>query len=70
MLKSTEGAANAMQISVTEDNSGDSLDQLAYTSYDASRELVAAANAALTIDGVAVTRASNSDRRHRWCDPH
>ena len=60
MLKSTEGAANAMQISVTEDNSGDSLDQLAYTSYDASRELVAAANAALTIDGVAVTRASNS----------
>ena len=60
MLKSTEGVANAMQISVTEDNAGDSLDQLAYTSYDASKELVAAANAALTIDGVAVTRASNS----------
>lgn len=60
MLKSTEGAANAMQISVTEDDAGDSLDQLAYTSYHASRELVAAANATLTIDGVAVTRTSNS----------
>ena len=60
MLKSSDGLANAMQISVTEDNAGENLDQLAYTSYDSSRELVAAANATLTIDGVAATRASNS----------
>ena len=60
MLKSTEGLANAMQISVTEDNASDSLDQLAYTSYDASTELVAASNASLTIDGVTLTRSSNS----------
>ena len=60
MLKSTEGAANAMQISVTEDNADDNLDQLAYTSYNSSRELVSGADAALTIDGVGVTRASNS----------
>lgn len=60
MLKSSEGAANAMQISVTEDDASEDLDQLAYTSYDASTQLVAAANAALTIDGVGVTRTSNS----------
>lgn len=60
MLKSTEGLANAMQISVTEDNASDSLDQLAFTSYDASTEIVAASNASFTIDGVALTRSSNS----------
>ena len=60
MLKSRDGAANAMQITVTEDNVGDSLDLLAYSSYDASKERSAASNASLTIDGVAVTRASNS----------
>lgn len=59
MLKSSEGAANAMQISVVEDNASNSLDQLSYTSYDASKELLAATNSALTIDGVPVTRTSN-----------
>ena len=60
MLKSSEGAANAMQITVTEDNAGDSLDLLAYSSYDASKERSAASNASLTIDGVSLIRTSNS----------
>jgi len=60
MLKSSEGAANAMQITVTEDDASESLDLLAYSSYDASKELVAATNATLTIDGVSLTRTSNS----------
>ena len=59
MLKSSEGLSNAMQITVTEDVPNDSLDELAYTAYDASKEIVAASNASLTIDGAQITRTSN-----------
>ena len=69
MLKSTEGAANAMQISVTEDNSGDSLDQLAYTSYDASWNCRRRQCRPHHRRGGGDTRQQQRDRRHRWCDP-
>ena len=59
MLKSSEGLSNAMQITVTEDVANSSLDALAYTAYDGSKEIVAASNASLTIDGAQITRNSN-----------
>ena len=60
VVQSSFGAANAMQISVTEDDASTSLDSLAYTSYNSEIEKVAATDSAFTVDGVSVTRSTNS----------
>ena len=60
VVQSSYGAANAMQISVTEDDASTSLDNIAYTSYNASKEKVAATDAVFTVDGVDVTRSTNT----------
>jgi len=59
MLKSSEGMANAMRISVAEDDANEDLDLVAYTSYDPAVEVIAATDASLTIDGVTISRTSN-----------
>ncbi len=59
VVRSSTGADNAMQITATVDDASDDLDEIAYTS-SGSKEVVAAADASLTIDGVSVTRISNS----------
>ena len=70
MLKSTEGAANAMQISVTEDDAGDSLDQLAYTSYRASGAGRRRQCHPHHRRGGGDTYQQQRDRCDRWRDPH
>ena len=60
LLRSASGADNAMSVAVTEDDSSETLDNLAYTSYDGSIETVAAANAVISIDGLEVQRGSNT----------
>lgn len=60
VVQSSYGAANAMQIFVTEDDASTSLDNIAYTSYNASKEKVAATDAVFTVDGVDVTRSTNT----------
>lgn len=60
VIQSSFGAANAIQLAVTEDDASTSLDSLAYTSYSSSKEKVAATDAAFTVDGVAITRSTNT----------
>ena len=60
LLRSASGADSAMAIAVVEDDSSETLDSLAYTSYDSSVETVAAADAVITIDGLEVQRGSNT----------
>jgi len=59
MMKSSTGAEKALRITATETVGGSGLAGLDYTSYDNSVELTAAADARLTLDGVAVTRSTN-----------
>ncbi len=60
VLKSREGEDHAMQLTVTEDSSDTGLSDFAYTSVDASTETIAAADANLELDGVSITRESNT----------
>ena len=60
VIQAPSGLANAMQISVTEDDASSSFDALTYTSYNSSTQVVAGADASLTLDGVSITRDSNS----------
>ena len=59
VLTSSTGLDNAMQISVSPDDVNEDLDELTYTS-SSPKEVVAAADASLSIDGVSVTRTSNT----------
>ena len=60
VIRSSTGLDNAMRISVTPDDVNDDLDELDFSSYNGAKEVAAAADASLTIDGVSVTRSSNS----------
>ena len=60
VIQSSFGAANAIQLAVTEDDASTSLDSLAYTSYSSSKEKVAATDAEFTVDGVEITRSTNT----------
>lgn len=60
VMRASTGADNAMRITATETSAGSGLAALGYTSYSSSTEAVAGADAAFTIDGVSVTRESNS----------
>jgi flagellar hook-associated protein 2 len=60
VLKSREGASHAMQIAASESPAGSGLADLDFQTYDASHEAVAAADSQFTLDGVSVTRETNS----------
>ena len=45
---------------MTPDDVNDDLDELDFSTYNGAKEVVAAANASLTLDGVSVSRSSNS----------
>ena len=60
VIRSSTGLDNAMRISVTPDDVNEDLDELDFSTYNGAKEVVAAANASLTLDGVSVTRSSNS----------
>ena len=60
VLQSREGAAHAMQITATEDIGATGLSSFAYTSVDANTETITAADASFTMDGVTITRDSNT----------
>ena len=59
VVKSREGAAHAMRITATEDAGVAGLSNFAYTAVDTDVETVAAADAALQLDGTTVTRETN-----------
>ena len=60
VLHSEPGADNALSIAAAETIAGSGLADLDYTSYDATVETVAASNLSITVDGVSVTRKSNT----------
>lgn len=60
VLKSREGADHAMHLSVSEDSSDTGLSDFAYASVDATTETIAAADANLELDGVSITRETNT----------
>lgn len=60
VIKSETGLDNALSIAVTETVSGSGLADLNYTTYDAAVEIVPASDASLSIDGLSITRDSNT----------
>ena len=60
IMRSSTGLNNAMSISVSEDDASQSLSDLDFSSFDATVQASAASDASVTIDGVNVTRSSNS----------
>ena len=60
VLHSEPGTDNALSIAAVETIAGSGLGDLNYTSYDATVETVAASNLSITVDGVSVTRESNT----------
>lgn len=60
MLRSETGETNALQITATETTLGSGLAGLDFSTYDANQEVVSAANAGFTIDGVAISRSTNT----------
>ena len=60
MLKSATGADKALRIVATETVSGSGLAGLDYSAHDNTVEVTAAADASLTLDGVTVTRSTNT----------
>lgn len=60
VIKSETGLDNALSIAATETVSGSGLADLNYTTYDAAVEIVSASDASLTIDGLLITRDSNT----------
>ena len=60
VLRSEPGTDNALSITAVETIAGSGLGDLGYTSHDATVETVAASNLSITVDGVSVTRESNT----------
>ena len=60
MIKSSSGVDNAMRIISSEASAGSGLASIDFGSFDASKEKVAASDASFTLDGVAITRESNT----------
>jgi flagellar hook-associated protein 2 len=60
MVKSTTGLDNAIQIVATESVSNTGLADLDYSSYDSNVELVAATDASFSLDGIEITRDTNT----------
>ena len=59
VVKSREGAAHAMRITASEDAGAAGLADFVYTAVDTDVETVAAADAALKLDGTTITRETN-----------
>ena len=59
-LKSNEGKENALRISATENPSGSGLSKIDNTTTNASKQKVAGTDASLVVDGISLTRASNT----------
>ncbi|MGC6496464.1 MAG: flagellar filament capping protein FliD [Candidatus Puniceispirillaceae bacterium] len=59
VVKSREGAAHAMRITASEDAGAAGLADFAYTAVDTDVETVAAADAALKLDGTTISRETN-----------
>ena len=60
IVNSDTGADNALRLGVTEDENDPGLVSFDTSSTNASKQVVAAQDAAMTINGVQVTRASNT----------
>ncbi|MGB2492318.1 MAG: flagellar filament capping protein FliD [Candidatus Puniceispirillum sp.] len=58
-IKSREGLDYGMNIAVTETPASSGLSSLSYTKLNSSQQTVAAEDASMTVDGIAVTRNSN-----------
>ncbi len=59
LVRSETGADNALRLTVTPTASGSSITALDTTSDNASHQTVAAADAALSVDGISITREKN-----------
>ena len=60
VLKSNEGKENALRITATESPTGSGLSKIDNTTTNASKQKLAAADAAFTVDGISLTRSSNN----------
>ena len=60
LVRSETGADNAVRLTVTPDSAGSAITALDTTSDNATHQTVAAANAALTVDGISITRETNT----------
>ena len=60
VVHSKTGVDNALSITANETIGGSGLANLAYTSYNANKETVAASDLSVTVDGVSVTRNTNT----------
>ncbi len=60
MLRSETGENNALRVVATETTAGSGLAGLDFSSYVSDQEVVSASDAAFTIDGVSITRTTNT----------
>ena len=60
VVKSNSGSGNEMKITATEDSSNAGLATFGFSTYASSKETIVGQDANLTIDGVNVTRSSNT----------
>ena len=60
VVKSNSGSGNEMKITATEDSSNTGLSTFGFSTYASSKETIVGQDANLTIDGVTVTRSSNT----------
>ena len=60
VVKSNSGSGNEMKITATEDSSNAGLSTFGFSTYASSKETIIGQDANLTIDGVTVTRSSNT----------
>ena len=60
VVKSNSGSGNEMKITATEDSSNAGLSTFGFSTYASSKETIVGQDANLTIDGVTVTRSSNT----------
>ena len=60
VVKSNSGSGNEMKITATEDSSNAGLSTFGFSTYASSKETIVGQDANLTIDGVSVSRSSNT----------
>ena len=60
VLKSSDGKSNALRITATESPSGSGLSTIDNTTTNGSKQKLAGADASFTVDGISLTRSSNT----------
>jgi flagellar hook-associated protein 2 len=60
VLKSADGKENALRVSATENPSGSGLSTIDNSSTNSSKQKIAGADAAIVVDGMSLTRSSNT----------